>query len=132
MTGKEKCELLRQIRKGIAEKNGIDYNPRECTHTGDCQGTCAMCDLEIRYLDAQLNKKAAMGGRLRVAGLALDKVKVETTDSNARRETFPPHVTQTMGIVIPPEIMRSYNMGEKDSNTGSEDDWSWADEDDEV
>ncbi len=28
MTGREKCELLKMIRKNIAEKNDIVYNPK--------------------------------------------------------------------------------------------------------
>ena len=41
MTGKEKCNLLRQIRKEIAESNDIVYLTTECDYTGnDCPGTC--------------------------------------------------------------------------------------------
>lgn len=44
MTGKEKCELLRSIRKEIADRNGIIFEPSECNHRGDCSGTCPLCD----------------------------------------------------------------------------------------
>lgn len=60
MTGKEKCKLLRQIRKEIAETNGIVYITTDCTYDGDdCRGTCPKCDEEIAYLDAELNRKIA-------------------------------------------------------------------------
>lgn len=73
MTGKEKCRLLRQIRKEIAESNGIDYITTECTYEGDdCLGTCPKCDEEITYLDAELNRKIADGELVTIAGISLD------------------------------------------------------------
>ena len=56
-TGKEKCERLRAIRKEVARQYGLDYAPVECTHTGDCSGTCPQCDEELRNLQSQLDKK---------------------------------------------------------------------------
>ena len=58
MTGKEKCKQLRQIRKEIAEKNGIDFHTTECTYEGECKGTCPACERELRYLENELNKKS--------------------------------------------------------------------------
>lgn len=72
MTGKEKCKLLKQIRKEIAESNGIVYLTAECTFEGECKGTCPKCDAEIRYLDDQLQQKAALGEKVTLAGLSLD------------------------------------------------------------
>lgn len=70
MTGKEKCKLLRQIRKEIAETNGIVYITTDCTYEGDdCLGTCPKCDEEIAYLDAELNRKIADGELITLAGL---------------------------------------------------------------
>ena len=50
MTGKEKCAILREIRKLIASENGIPYEFKECTHEGDCKGYCKKCDEEIKYI----------------------------------------------------------------------------------
>ena len=50
MTGKEKCRLLRQIRREIAESNGIPYSTEECTFEGACTGTCPRCEEEVRVL----------------------------------------------------------------------------------
>ena len=72
MTGKEKCKLLKQIRKEIAESNGIVYLTAECTFEGECRGTCPKCDAEVRYLDDQLQQKAARGEKVSLAGLSLD------------------------------------------------------------
>lgn len=73
MTGKEKCRLLKQIRKEIAEANGIVYLTSECNSSGkDCIGTCPKCDAELRYLDSELNRIAASGTPITLAGLSLD------------------------------------------------------------
>ena len=45
--GKKKCELLKSLRKQIAKEYNLAYNPVECTHEGDCPGTCPQCDVEI-------------------------------------------------------------------------------------
>ena len=55
--GKSLCKLLKKIREQIAEANGIDYSPRECTFEGDCKGTCPACEQELEYLETQLSMK---------------------------------------------------------------------------
>lgn len=73
--GKEKCEILRDIRKKIAEINGIKFEPAECHHKGPCLGTCPVCDEEIKYLDEQLQLKKERGEEVIFAGLAADEIK---------------------------------------------------------
>lgn len=53
----EKCEILKAIRSYVAEKYGLDYNPAECDHDGDCPGTCPQCDAELADLQRQLEAK---------------------------------------------------------------------------
>lgn len=55
--GKEICEKLKAIRKNIAERYGIAYEPAECNHQGDCAGTCPQCDAELKDLQQQLEKR---------------------------------------------------------------------------
>ena len=55
--GKQKCEILRRIRMDIAERYGLRYNPSECTHEGDCSGTCPKCDAELKDLQRQLESR---------------------------------------------------------------------------
>lgn len=57
MTGKEKCNCLKQIRKTIADLNGIEYHPRECDEEVCNCGTCSLCDQEAEQLLAALRKK---------------------------------------------------------------------------
>lgn len=73
MTGKEKCQLLRQIRQEIADANGIVYIDAVCTYKGDdCLGTCPKCDQEIAYLDAELNRKVKNGEQITISGISLN------------------------------------------------------------
>lgn len=87
MNGKEKCNLLKQIRKEIAESNGIVYLTSECTHEGNCKGSCPKCDAEIRYLDAELNRKVAKGEAISVAGLSLETYN--SVNENSRFSSVP-------------------------------------------
>ena len=55
--GKEICEKLKSIRKEIAERYGLNYNPTECNHQGDCAGTCPKCDEETADIQRQLAER---------------------------------------------------------------------------
>ena len=57
MDGKKKCELLKRIRKNIADKNDIDYEPNNCDQQDSCSGSCPKCDAEAEYLLNELKKK---------------------------------------------------------------------------
>ena len=70
--GKRKCKLLKQIRREIAAANNIVYLTAECTHKGPCKGTCPMCDAEIKYLENELNEKAARGEKIVLSGISLN------------------------------------------------------------
>lgn len=79
MTGKEKCRILREIRKQIAETNGIEYVTIECTYEGnDCKGVCPKCEAEVAYLDAKLNQKMAQGEQISISGLSAEFLQEET------------------------------------------------------
>ena len=69
--GKQICETLKAIRRDIAEANGIDYSPAECTHKGDCAGTCPKCEQETRWLERQLRNRQALGKAVTIAGLSV-------------------------------------------------------------
>ena len=68
--GKKKCEALKAIRKQIADLNNIQYVPCECTHTGECMGTCPTCERERQYIEEQLSIKKKKGNVLKVMGVA--------------------------------------------------------------
>ena len=69
--GRQTCNTLKAIRKQIAEANEIEYEPRECTHEGECAGTCPACEAEVRYLESELIKRKGLGKKVAVAGIAM-------------------------------------------------------------
>ena len=71
MNGKTKCKILKQIRQQIADENDIPYVTRECTHQGECRGTCPKCEAELRYLEAELENRRALGKKVAVAAVAV-------------------------------------------------------------
>lgn len=68
--GKLICETLREVRRRIAEANEIRYAPHECTHEGECLGTCPACEAEVRQLERQLQARRRLGRAVIVAGIS--------------------------------------------------------------
>jgi len=73
-SGRHTCNTLKDIRKQIAEANEIEYEPQECTHEGECAGTCPACEAEVRYLEGELLKRKKLGKKVAVAGIAMGMV----------------------------------------------------------
>ena len=69
--GKHICGELKNIRRKIAEENGIALDIPECTFTGECRGTCPRCESEVRFLERELARRIHLGKAATVAGLAL-------------------------------------------------------------
>lgn len=77
--GKRKCEVLKDIRRKIAESEGIKYAPAKCNHEGDCPGTCPRCEAEVEFLEKEIARKrgrsfrpaaaAAIGGLMAATAL---------------------------------------------------------------
>ena len=97
MKGKDRCKILKDIRKRIAEENDIEFIVSECKHKGDCLGTCPKCESELRYLERELEKRRKMGKRVAVAGLALS---VSLAASSCSADLFS---QTTAGVLMPPE-----------------------------
>jgi TonB family protein len=72
--GKRTCEILKDVRRKVAQENGIPLVERECTHEGDCRGTCPYCESEVRYLERELSKRRALGKAVAVAGIAVSSM----------------------------------------------------------
>ena len=70
MTGKEKCRILKQIRQQIAQENDIALVIEECTHKGECRGTCPRCENEVRYLENELEKRRNLKKKIALAGIS--------------------------------------------------------------
>ena len=74
--GKSTCKVLKEVRRKVAQANGIPLEERECTHKGDCAGTCPYCEAEVRYLERELSKRKSLGKAVAVAGIALSVVSM--------------------------------------------------------
>ena len=72
--GKRTCEILKDVRRKVAQENDIPLVERECTHEGDCLGTCPYCESEVRYLERELSKRRALGKAVTVAGIAVSSM----------------------------------------------------------
>ena len=68
--GKSTCKFLKDIRRRIANANGIRYAPKECNYEGECKGTCPACEAEVRYLEGELKRKQRNGFAVKVGGIA--------------------------------------------------------------
>lgn len=55
--GKKICERLKEIRKDISTRYGIPFPERDCTHEGNCPGSCPLCEKEVSELVNELRKK---------------------------------------------------------------------------
>lgn len=69
MRGKEKCRILKEIRKKIASENDIEYVTHECRFQGECSGTCPKCESKLKYLEKQIEARAAAGKRIAIAAI---------------------------------------------------------------
>lgn len=69
--GRQVCRILKDIRKRIAEENDIEFITSECTHKGDCAGTCPKCEAEVRYLESQLARRRVAGRTVRLTGVSM-------------------------------------------------------------
>lgn len=105
MTGKEKCEFLREIRKNMAEANGILYESRECNFEGECSGTCPFCEKEAADLLAALKEKERQGIEIKRDELTTMLLDNEKMDFNDAREAMVSEVerlmemTESVGII---------------------------------
>ncbi len=72
--GKQTCKILKEIRRQIAEANGIEFATSECRYKGDCPGTCPKCESEVRYLKQQLRSRSLAGKAVALAGISAGMV----------------------------------------------------------
>ena len=70
MTGKDKCKILKEIRAEIAKKNDIEWVVQECTHQGECKGTCPRCESEVRKLERELELRKKIGKAVAIVGIS--------------------------------------------------------------
>lgn len=124
MNGKNKCKILKDIRRKIAEDNDIAYVTSECKYQGDCSGTCPRCEAELRYLEEELAKRKNLGKTVAVAGIAAALV-VSSTGCDFRNldETAgsPPLQPKSSNMnILPGEVAIEESTEPSDDELGSE------------
>ena len=106
--GKNKCRILKEIRKQIAEANDIEFVTEECRYKGDCLGTCPKCEAEVKYLEEQLQQHRKLGKAVAVVGVSLGLSLSASAMPLANAQELPevndstPQVQQQDGTTIPP------------------------------
>lgn len=110
--GKQTCKILKEIRRQIAEANGIEFATSECRYKGDCLGTCPKCEAEVRYLEQQLRARSLAGKAIALAGISAASLAMlmpvtsqaqAPTDSQDSQKESTPAMTDTItvkGIVL--------------------------------
>ncbi|MGM9680505.1 MAG: hypothetical protein ACI3XR_03265 [Eubacteriales bacterium] len=74
MKGKDKCKILKEIRAQIAAANDIEWVTDNCSHKGECRGTCPKCEAEVAKLERELARRQSLGKTVAVAGIAVGMV----------------------------------------------------------
>ena len=142
MRGKDKCKILKQIRKQIADENDIPYVVEECKHKGECKGTCPKCEVELRELERELSVRHRLGKAIALAGISAGLIASTTAcdledaahalmqavgiESNTpvqgmmEKRNLPDPGEVTMGdfIIMPDDSERDVTEGEAQINPG--------------
>lgn len=87
--GKQTCKILKEIRRQIAEANGIEFVTSECRYKGDCLGTCPKCEAEVRYLEQQLRARSLAGKAVALVGISAASIAMLmpiSTEAQAQQE----------------------------------------------
>ena len=85
--GKQTCKILKEIRRQIAEANGIEFATSECRYKGDCLGTCPKCEAEVRYLEQQLRSRSLAGKAVALAGISAGMILMSGCSGTASNQS---------------------------------------------
>lgn len=98
--GKSICNVLKTIRKQIAEANEIMYEPRECHHIGECRGTCPACEAEVRYIERQLDIRKQLGRAVTLVGISAGLSALSACGDKAKEVKEVEKDSLTVGKVV--------------------------------
>ena len=90
--GKQPCKILKEIRRQIAEANGIEFATSECRYKGDCLGTCPKCEAEVRYLEQQLRARSLAGKAVTLAGISAASLAMLMPMTSEAQNVQEPHI----------------------------------------
>lgn len=111
--GKQTCKILKEIRRQIAEANGIELATSECRYKGECRGTCPKCEAEVRYLEQQLRARSLTGRAVSLAGISVSALAMMLPAcSNANHSQAPDKSiseTDTISALAPADSCLALN-----------------------
>ena len=84
--GRQTCKILKEIRRQIAEANGIEFATSECRFKGDCLGTCPKCEAEVRYLEEELCRRSSVGKAVVLAGISAGMIFMTGCSGSASKD----------------------------------------------
>ena len=116
--GKQTCEYLKSVRRKVAMENDIPLVERECTHEGDCRGTCPYCEAEVRYLEKELRKRSQLGKAVTVAGIALGSLAMTSCQPQVVGDVENTSQTDSERVenVVTDSLLQNPDKPDKDSN----------------
>ncbi len=127
---KERCKKLKEIRKKVADKIGVDLHQTECTFEGKCSGTCPKCQQEEQRLNQALLAKTALATGVVAMSVGLtgcnygqlagDVQMVDPGDSTCTTEMILEGETESDPIVLEGE--ETWNPDDTDENDGAQKD----------
>ena len=97
--GKQTCKILKEIRRQIAEANGIDFVTSECRYKGDCLGTCPKCEAEVRYLEQQLRARSLAGKAIALAGISAGMILMSGCNGTSSNQSSVPLTEDSTEVV---------------------------------
>lgn len=97
--GKQTCKILKEIRRQIAEANGIEFATSECRYKGDCLGTCPKCEAEVRYLEQQLCARSLAGKAIALAGISAGMILMSGCSGTSSNQSSVPLTEDSIEVV---------------------------------
>lgn len=87
--GRDICDVLKAIRKKIADAYGISYEPSECHYEGECSGTCPKCQSELSMLESVIDEKNKNGESVDLSGIAAEMIRnIHDMDHNLEHKVI--------------------------------------------
>lgn len=93
--GKTICNILKDIRRQIANANSISLVTSDCGYKGDCAGTCPKCEEELRYLEQSLNMRRLAGKTVILTGISAAMFSFSSCSSLSKISSDKISVTDT-------------------------------------
>ena len=110
--GRNICNILKPIRKQIADANEIKYSPEECHFKGECKGTCPKCEQDVRDLEYELRLRQIAGKAIKVAGIALGITTLATSATSCATQKAKYDMESSMPEKVIPISYQDYTSND--------------------